>query len=111
LDAYFHLFWDKKVVYGQEMEFIDPSFKSFKFNFDVKLSGTTILSVTVGKMFKYCNMKDEVYLHLNYVSKNVFLYRFFSLERIKINYTANVGSSSGIANIPNNCVDQEGIFP
>jgi len=42
LDAYFHLFWEKKVNYGQEMQFIDPRFKTFKFKFDVKPNGTMV---------------------------------------------------------------------
>jgi len=107
LDAYFHLFWEKKVVHGQEIEFIDPCFKTFKFKFDVKPNATTILCGPIGKMFKCYNMKDEVYLHMNYVSKNVFLYRLFSLEGIEIDYSTNVASSSGTANIPADVANQE----
>ncbi|QCD83103.1 hypothetical protein DEO72_LG2g3446 [Vigna unguiculata] len=42
LDAYFHLFWEKKVIYGEEMQFIDPCYNTFKFKFDVKENGTTV---------------------------------------------------------------------
>jgi len=106
LGCIFHLLWEKKVVYGQEMEFIDPCFKTFKFMFDVKPNATTILRGPIGKMFKYYNMKHEVYLHLNYVSQNVFLYMLFSLEGIEIDYSTNAASSSGTANIPADVVDQ-----
>jgi len=41
-------------------------------------------------------------------SQNVFLYRLFSLEGIKIDYSTNVGSSSGTANIVAYGVDQGG---
>ena len=99
---------EKKVVYGQEMELIDPCFKSFKFKFDVKPSGTMVLRGAIGKIFKYYNMKDQVYLHLNYVSRNVFLYRLFSLEGIEIHYSVDVGSSSGTANIAEDGVHKRG---
>jgi len=76
------MFWKKNVVYGEEMELIDSCLKMFKFQFDVKSSGRIDLSGPVKNMVKYYNLKNEVYLHLNYVSKNVFLYRIFSLEGI-----------------------------
>jgi len=90
------------MVYSQEMELIDPCFKRFKFNFDVKPSGIILLSGVVQEMIKYYKLKDEVYLHLNYVSKNIFLYRLFSLEGIEMNYTRDVASSFDIRNIPTN---------
>jgi len=82
LDEYFLKFWEKKVVYGQKMELIAPCFKRFKFNFDVKPSGIILLTGVVEEMIKYYKLKDEVYLHLNYVSKNIFLYGIFFLRRM-----------------------------
>ena len=105
LDAYFHLFWEKKVIYGEKMQFIDPCYKTFKFKFDVKANGTTVFRGGIGKMFKYYNLKDEVYLHLNYVSKNVFLYRLFSLEVMEIDYNINGVSCSGSGNVGSNVAD------
>jgi len=107
LDAYFHLFWEKKIIYGQEMEFVDPCSKTFKFKFDVKPNATTIFRGPIGKMFKYYNLKDGVYLHMNYVSLNVFLYRLFSVEGIEIAYTTNGASCSGTANNATDVVDEE----
>ena len=95
------------MVHRQEMEFIDPCFKIFKFKFDVKPNATTILRGPIGKMFKYYNMKDKVYLHMNYVFLNVFLYRLFSLEGIEIAYSTNAPSSSGTANNAADVADQE----
>ena len=105
LDAYFHLFWKKKLIYGEEMQFIDPCYKTFKFKFDVKANGTTVFRGGIGKMFKYYNLKDEVYLHLNYVSKNVFLYRLFSLEGMEIDYSTNGASCSRSGNIGSDVAD------
>ena len=105
LDAYFLLFWEKKLIYGEEMQFIDPCYKSFKFKFDVKPNGTTIFRGGIGKMFKYYNLKDEVYLHLNYVSKNVFLYKLFSIEGMEIDYNINGASCSRSANVGSDLAD------
>ena len=97
LDAYFHLFWERKIVFDQEMEFVDPNSKTFKFKFHVTPNGTTILRGPIRKMFKYCNLKDEVYLHMSYVSLNVFLIKLFSVEGFEIAYTTNAASCSGTA--------------
>jgi len=105
LDAYFHLFWEKKIIYGEEMQFIDPCYKNFKFKFDVKANGTTVFRGGIGKMFKYYNLKDKVYLHLNYVSKNVFLYRLFSLEGMEIDYSINGASCSSSGNVGSDVAD------
>jgi len=105
LDAYFHLFWEKKVIYGEEMQFIDPCYNTFKFKFDVKENGTTVFRGGIGKMFKYYNLKDKVYLHLNYVSKNVLLYRLFLLEGMEINYSTNGACCSRSGNIGSDVAD------
>jgi len=97
LDPYFHLFWEKKTVFDQEMEFVDPNSKTFKFKFHVTPNATTIFRGPIRKMFKYYNLKDEVYLHMSYVSLNVFLIKLFSVEGIEIAYTTNATSCSGTA--------------
>ncbi|QCE15614.1 hypothetical protein DEO72_LG11g2626 [Vigna unguiculata] len=97
LDPYFHLFWEKKTVFDQEMEFVDPNSKTFKFKFHVTPNATTIFRGPIRKMFKYYNLKDEVYLHMSYVSLNVFLIKLFSVEGIEIAYTENAASCSGTA--------------
>jgi len=90
------------------MELIDTYFKSFKLNFNVKPTGIIHLSGVVPKIIKYYNLKDEMYLHLNYVSKNVFLYKVFSLEGMEINYYVDISSFSSIEKIPADPVEQQG---
>ena len=89
------------------MEFVDPNSKTFKFKFHVIPNATTIFRGPIRKMFKYYNLKDEVYLHMSYVSLNVFLYRLFSVEGIEIVYTTNVASCSGTANNVEDVVEEE----
>ncbi|QCE06422.1 hypothetical protein DEO72_LG9g1434 [Vigna unguiculata] len=82
LDAYFHLFWEKKVIYGEKMQFIDPCYKTFKFKFDVKANGTTVFRGGIGKMFK-----------------------LFSLEGMEIDYSRNGVSCSGSGNVGSDVAD------
>jgi len=56
-------------------------------------------------MINYYNLRNEVYLHLNYVSKNVFLYKMFSLEGIELDYTGSLGSSSSTVNFHEKSID------
>ena len=89
------------------MEFVDPNSKTFKFKFHVTPNATTIFCGPIRKMFKYYNLKDEVYLHMSYVSLNVFLYRLFSVEGIEIAHTTNDASCSGTANNVEDVAEEE----
>jgi len=89
------------------MEFVDPNSKTFKFKFHVIPNATTIFRGPIRKMFKYYNLKDEVYLHMSYVSLNVFLYKLFSVEGIEIAYTTNAASGSGTANNLEDVAEEE----
>ncbi|QCD94135.1 hypothetical protein DEO72_LG5g2214 [Vigna unguiculata] len=82
LDAYFHLFWEKKLIYGEEMQFIDSCYKTFKFKFDVKANGTTVFRGGIGKMFK-----------------------LFPLEGMEIDYNINGASCSGSGNVGSDVAD------
>ena len=83
---FFYIFWEKKVLNGREMKLIDPTMKRFKFPYFVKSSGRLHLSGIVEEMINYYNLRNEVYLHLNYVSENVFLYKIFYLEGMELDY-------------------------
>jgi len=58
-------------------------------------------------MINYYNLRNEVYLHLNYVSENVFLYKIFSLEGMVLDYVGGTWSSSGVVNYPTNTIEND----
>jgi len=107
LDAFFYIFWEKKVLNGREMELIDPTMKMFKFQYYVNPSGRLHLTSVVEDMVNYNNLRNEVYLHLNYVFENVFLYMIFSLEGMKLDYASRLKSSSGTVHYPTNTIDND----
>ncbi|QCD82300.1 hypothetical protein DEO72_LG2g2635 [Vigna unguiculata] len=84
LDPYFHLFWEKKTTFDQEMEFVDPNSKTFKFKFHVTPNATTIFCGPIRKMFK-----------------------LFSVEGIEIAHTTNDASCSGTANNVEDVAEEE----
>jgi len=68
------------------MQLIDPTMKRFKFEFFVNESDRLYLNGVVEEMIEYCSLKNVVYMHLNYVFENVFLYRIFTLEGTMLDY-------------------------
>ena len=77
----FQKFCEDQLKLDRKVQLYDPIYKKFELYLDTNIDGIIIL-FSLTEFIKYYGFIQEVYLHLNYIGNNVFLYKIYFVDGV-----------------------------
>jgi len=93
LDDSFVIFWGHELTINK-FKLIDPRQKKHDVGIQRLDNGDFTIHEGVLEICQYYNLKENKAIHMNYVDKDTFLFKVFSVEAIEIEYTPQLVSSN-----------------